>query len=340
MRQIRAWRDVLVSSIYLLFSISSADTTPIHINWSDRTYGPDGPWHAITVSLGNPKQKVDLFPGGQFKSFVLGTTVCTNSTLGTDCPAVSGGVWNATLASSSTALTNVVDFQPTVDWTLPLPIQGQSQVVLDDLYLPYDGPVLRVHNASIASVEWAYNTYPNGINYPVTLGTLCLGAGTPNFSFPTGTGSVQALVNGSILQSYLFAENIIPSASYGLHVGSVGSKIPPSLWFGGYDQSRVLGPVASQPWTPLGALNIDLLDIQIGVAEGSSPFPFENRTGILATGNSSIISSISINIEPATPYMFLPPSTCAAITAGLPGIFNPALVFISGIRTMSPMVRL
>ena len=61
--------------------------------------------------------------------------------------------------------------------------------------------------------------------------------------------------------------------------------IPLSLWLGGYDQSRVIGPVSSQSYQG-GGFAIDLLDVGIGVDNGASPFNFSAKQGILAQGNS------------------------------------------------------
>lgn len=65
-------RDLL-SSLMALFAIlllvsvcplSISTSVPRALAWSSKTYGPDSPWHAITVEIGSPAQNVDLYPGG------------------------------------------------------------------------------------------------------------------------------------------------------------------------------------------------------------------------------------------------------------------------------------
>ncbi|KAI4151203.1 MAG: hypothetical protein L6R39_002085 [Caloplaca ligustica] len=93
--------------------------------------------------------------------------------------------------------------------------------------------------------------------------------------------------------------------------------IPLSLWFGGYDRSRILGPVSSQPYTRFDFL-MDLLDIGIGVDNGASPFEFSERQGILRQGSASMGDSTQVILDPQSPYLYLPQSTCDAIASYLP----------------------
>ena len=111
------------------------------------------------------------------------------------------------------------------------------------------------------------------------------------------------------------------SNSYGMHVGSAKMNIPGSLMIGGFDQSRVLGPVSSQAYA-IDHLPIDLLDIGIGVAVGDSPFPKTSYSGLLGEGNSSIGVAVSVFVEAPIPYIYLPQSACDAITQHLPVKFQ------------------
>jgi hypothetical protein len=106
-----------------------------------------------------------------------------------------------------------------------------------------------------------------------------------------------------------------------MHIGSAAMGIPGSLNIGGFDQSRALGPVSSQAYT-LDHLPIDLLDIGIGVAEGASPFNFTAQSGLSAEGNSSMGPATSVFVEAPVPYIYLPQSTCDAITQYLPLTFQ------------------
>lgn len=290
----------------------------------------------MTVSLGNPAQEVDLYPAGQYGSFYLTGNNCWNETLnvGLDhCAAEIAGVWN--WIDSSTAIGGLVSYQPPVAFSSPLPLRAsQTWMILDDVFMQYDGPAKPVHNASLNSVAWAYNEYPGGQKIPVSVGTLCLGAASVNWTFNiysqpgSGSDATSGSVNASVLQSSLMVQDIIPSASFGMHIGSVRAGIEPSLWQGGYDKSRALSPVVSQTVPEIGGFEINLVDITIGTAAGASVFPFNNATGLLGQGNSSIQESgITVTIEPGTPYLFLPRSTCDAIVhkASLPVTFSQSL---------------
>lgn len=318
-----------------LFLATTLGQAPVPLRWSEKPYGPDGPWSAMTVSMGNPAKEIDLYPAGQYGSFVFNEYACRNGTLnaGLDgCAAEKAGWWNY---NSSETKVEGISYEPNPAFNTPLPIRsGGRGMKLDDIFMQYNGPAKPVHNASITSLDWAYNIYPGGKKVPVSVGSLCLGAAAVNWTFQiylnpnTGDTATTGSINASVIQSNLWTQDIIPSASFGLHIGSVGSSIAPSLWQGGYDKSRALSPVISQVVTDTGKYAINLVDITIGVGEGSSIFSFDNKTEILRQGNSSIgDSGITVNIEPGTPYMFLPRSSCDAIVAAadLPVSFDEAL---------------
>ena len=92
--------------------------------------------------------------------------------------------------------------------------------------------------------------------------------------------------------------------------------------WGGYDQSRVLGDVAiydlDGKGNSYGIVSL-LLDIQIGVEIGDSPFNESSITNLLRI-NSSLVSDGAqpTNISPTVPYFFMAPETCSAIAEHLP----------------------
>ncbi|KAF4627049.1 hypothetical protein G7Y89_g11108 [Cudoniella acicularis] len=110
-----------------------------------------------------------------------------------------------------------------------------------------------------------------------------------------------------------------------MHIGSAAMGIPGSLNIGGFDQSRAMGPVSSQVYS-IDHLPIDLLDIGIGVAEGASPFNFTSQSGLLAKGNSSFGVATPVFVKAPDPYIYLPQSTCDAITQYLPVTFQQKYV--------------
>jgi hypothetical protein len=318
----------LLHSLALAYSISCAlaqsAPLPYMLKTSDKLYGPDGPWQAVQVQVGSNFAALDLYPGGAYGSQILSNELCS----GVSAACGAGGLFDP---SSSTTFDNTsitfgkVSNSANVDWTNgAMQYEGSSTMVTDDLTLLAGESAVSgsqtVRNLSIVLVSKATMTYPDGSKYPLQVGQLSLGAPSVNQSFSQPNGA--AAVNASLLPGYLWAQKAIPSSSYGLHIGSAALHLPLSLWLGGYDKSRVLGSVSSQPCTNSG-LNIDLLDIGIGVDNGASPFPYPARQGILSDGNSSISNSVPMSVVPAAPYIYLPKSTCDAIAKDLPVTFNP-----------------
>lgn len=48
-------------SFYISFTMAQS---PYAMTWSSDTYGPDGPWNAISVDIGTQQQSIALYPGG------------------------------------------------------------------------------------------------------------------------------------------------------------------------------------------------------------------------------------------------------------------------------------
>ncbi|KAI4261749.1 MAG: hypothetical protein L6R42_003055 [Xanthoria sp. 1 TBL-2021] len=293
-----------------LYAFSSA---LVQILPSSRSYGPDGPWQTVNVSLGNPPQFVQLLPGGIWASTILSDGVCKDNTEAQTCG--SGGLYDP--ADSDT-----VD-ETTLRIKLPDPGSldgGQSQAnvswrqIMETLQIPrpkYQPVVIR--NFSIKLVDKVSMNLPDGsAGYPPQLGNLALGAPDLKHVFD-GTPPV----NASLIPAAIYQSGDISTNSFGLHIGSVAMGIPLSLWLGGYDSSRVLGSVSSQPYSG-DQLLIDLLEVGIGVDDGDSPFPFAQKQGILRQGNASIGDSVQVSLDPLAPYLHLPQSTCAAIASYLP----------------------
>ena len=64
---------------------------------------------------------------------------------------------------------------------------------------------------------------------------------------------------------------------------------------------------------------LSLLDVQIGVENGSSPFNAGSFTGLLQLASSN---EQPTNIIPNVPYMYMDPKTCAAIAEHLPVVLS------------------
>ena len=297
--------------IFLTF----ASTAPFQLTPSVKQYGPDGPWNAISVQIGTPGQALDLFPSVNSLSYVLTQSNCSNSTA---CGGA--GLYNLNSSSTSHAtligapLGGATNSIGSIDGT------GKALGTLD--YLNLSSPegtmdarvlVLSVANFSFYRLSELEMTFGHGANYPLQAGQLSLGPPT------------SATANGSIIPQSLQAQNIIASDSFGLHYGSGNLNQSLSLWLGGFDQQRLVGPVSTQPVEGAQNLPIDLLDIGIGVAAGGSPFPFASRSGLLAADNETIGTQLIVYMYPPVPFLSLPNSTCNAIAALLPVTYNYTL---------------
>jgi hypothetical protein len=309
--------------------IVHANGTPWTVIWSDQTYGPDGPWHAVSVELGSNQQPVDLYPGDRWASTILIDSVCSdNSSI--PCYAGRAGLFNISASTSAITLDTPTDTNQ-IKWLSDQSSAGVNKwggtghvkegLLADTLKLQSGATV---PNVSMTAIYDAYETYPNGQSYPVSVGILSLGATKPIH-----------VVDGyefNLLTAWEYwndsSSDPIPSYSWGMHIGSVDPDIPGSLMLGGYDQSRVLDQVSSQQvdsTNNIGPLKIYLEDIGMGVATGDSPFDFKNKSELLKWGGSTTSRGKTVEIDPTLPYLYLPRDTCDAMAAELPVTFNEGL---------------
>lgn len=294
----------------LIQALSAADAAqPIQQPWSSRTYGPDGPWNAVTLNVAG--QSVDLLVGSFYQSYLLSDNYCQNRTLFAlhSCDATSAGLVssdNSDLGDSANP-----QFRPYPTWAAPISMNGTAVDILPfDFQIPVNNPPT-MSAISTGLVDSAWESLLDGTTYPITLGTLSLGA--PSFNQTFGS------INYGIPTSSLFTQGLIPSASVGLHIGAASFGLAGSMFWGGYDRTRVIGDVLVRAsGTQSAYLGVDLLDIGIGTAVGGSPFNFTQLDGLLALGNSSIGSSVQTQPQANTPYLYLPKSTCDAIASNLP----------------------
>ena len=132
------------------------------------------------------------------------------------------------------------------------------------------------------------------------------------------------LVDGSEFQANLtmnaaYVGSYIPSKSFGLHIGSVASKISGSLILGGYDASRCfMDPIVSDTTT------FKLLDISLNVTRGLSAFLKTDKSEVpgLLKINGGKATELEVQPEPGVPYLYLPKDTCDAIAEHLPVTYN------------------
>ncbi|QGA14115.1 hypothetical protein EYB26_001768 [Talaromyces marneffei] len=306
--------------------------TPYGMTWSTDTYGPDGPWNAISVEIGTQWQSIALYPGGNWESTILLPTLCTNTSISSKCYAGDAGIYNAD--DSLTWDITTIQQPPDGNWQKytmgfadDVPVYASAQRAMDTITL-WNG--VTVPHVSLIGISEGYQTYPGGQNYPLEVGVLSLGANEPNQTFSVNdTHAVEA----NFVTGWLYESRRIPSYSYGMHIGSAAQKIPGSLVLGGYEIARALGNVSSQPYNGT-KFPIQLLDIGIGVVTGDSPWNSSNITNLLAPGNTTLQRQrqqqqqergTKVLVTGADPYLYLPQSTCEKITSHLPVTYNSSL---------------
>jgi hypothetical protein len=317
-------RVSLHSSYYFVFStfLSVVPITQgaLNVPWSDKKYGPDGPWQAVRIKVGGYDQSLDVdaqnhadldvYPGGTFDSFTFSSLACKsypNSNCG------KGGFWDP----DPGAMDWFADFAGA--WHPLLEDKSYGLVAGPKNYtqraLTIGGQT--VWNASFSHSNIGNITHFNGKIDGMQLGTLSLGApdSVQNFNTATQPGFANQNVTGQIFNSKLHQDNKISSYSYGLHIGSAAFGYPGSLVFGGYNKGRVIGPITSM-FRDFD--RIDLLDINIGVEYGSSPFDFESKNNLLVSDTGVVGTTQQVKVDPSTPYLSLPDNTCEGLAAVLP----------------------
>ncbi len=316
-----------ILAILTSFLSALSEAIPLVVPWNTtHSYGPDGPWSVVTVQVGSsdvagthPMSTVDLYPGGVWESIIIRGAFCdTNGTAFSDgsgeCFAEKAGLYNMT--TSKTVLQHITDAVGLVwQWASNEAdyVSGMAVNVLDTIRIPSLHGSFAVYNSTISAVQAWQIALPDGTLYSTQVGTLSLGA--PGMGIQQFYGSTI----GQTVPGYAYAQGLVASNSWGLHYGSASLHQEGSLVFGGYDQSRVLGDV--------GAFDLDwammpnLLDIQIGVENGASPFSETSYNGLLKL-NTSFNGVQPAVINPIVPYLFMSPQTCAAITENLPVVLN------------------
>ncbi|KAJ5372285.1 hypothetical protein N7517_004291 [Penicillium concentricum] len=317
-----------VLTLWILCLDNVLGSGPRQMTWSDQKFGPDGPWQAVTVSIGSnysepvmPSSVVALYPGGSWESKILLPSICDNKSLSSVCYGNRAGLFDSDI--SVTLDNNSISLPPYgtwgyVDWGYAdaVPVYAKARRGTD--WITIDGT--HVPSVDLITISAGWQTYPGGQAYPLQVGTLSLGSPDINQTF-----GASIKINTTFITSYLYEQEgstNIPSYSYGMHVGSASLGIPGSLHLGGYDQNRVIGEVSAQPFSS-GSFPIEMYDLSIGVAEGGSPWKHSNKTGLLAQGNSSLGPGLKVIVDPLNPYMYLPQSSCDAIAAELPVTYQP-----------------
>lgn len=290
------------------------------VSFSQKTYGFDGPWHAVTIGVGGwdpldsnneendhpfaapeDQTQIDLYPGGSFTTRVITSAACNDFSAYGECAA--GGTWKPPSRTN-------IQFAPNNN-DKDTGLMETTKIFRNALTYAKN----TVFNASIGVVTTGNITNPDGTTRGVELGNFALGAEDQAQVFTLSEDGSIPPIQAWTYSGYLYNTSQIPSYSYGLHIGSVAFNYPGSLVFGGYDKGRMIGQTSSFDG------EVQLLDIKFGVETGASPLPFNSKDQLLIT-NTSQPGQIQVSPDPLSPYMYLPKQTCDAITNGLPISFD------------------
>ncbi|EKG17972.1 Peptidase aspartic catalytic [Macrophomina phaseolina MS6] len=311
MRDVAAGLPAFAFSIFLLVDLSNAAAN-LNVPWSTTSYGPDGPWHAVSVQVGGVKSQgttqIDLIPSGTYGSMILSDAACDAYP---DTPCGKGGTWE--LAYTDTTGTNFRG-----GWYSDTGAKiGDGETFVQAMTV--NGQT--VSSVPLISVDNIAFSTPAGKKYGPQVGTMALGGSGSEQAQYFSTATSDSARSGFMVTGGLFNQSIIPSYSYLLHVGAAGFDYGGSLVLGGYDKGRTLGT-----YTNYTGSAVELLDIGIGVETGGSPFSdgLKTKTGLLLN-NTSEQTTLQVGIDPGSPYMYLPGKTCEEIAKNLPVRYDTTL---------------
>ena len=303
------------------------------------TFGPDGPWQAVVVKVGNYGPANNNSLGyDEFESLPVPLYPC-GAGITQLLTSATGGEYDIMGDNASKSVVRAGNSVGNPDdWFASVLLNSTSSgtEVLDFLALPTTlGQGDANTNATIfaATQQWDISL-PNGKSYPNQVGTLGLGRlldlETDGNVFGTNPSLLDQIREGAG----------IASSSFGLHLGSAVLNSTPSLTLGGYDQARALGPVGGF-WYQQGIPFALLEDINLGVVTGGSPFNSNNTKNLyLGSGNSDTAEVIRRSLgapegstviipNPAFPYISLPPGNCEAVAKFLPVTWQPDIGFFT-----------
>ncbi|TPX09031.1 uncharacterized protein E0L32_001708 [Thyridium curvatum] len=287
------------------------------------TYGPDGPWQAALVQIGSSSASANgvfapFWPSGSYLVQVLDgvapgnyTTKDSKSAVGTRTSLGQSDSWWSDAFMNSTFEAKGFFDQVT--------LTGKT------------GDSSSKVNASVAAAtKW---TVPaaQGATYTPSVGILGLGPDTR-----AGPGDKSG-AHDSILKQ-LQSRGSIPSQSFSMHLGSVAHSLPGSLLLGGYEDNRVIAPVATLRMQA-GLHTAFLVDVTLGVEVGGSPWSDNGSVpGSVYAGNDGAPRAVElvkqlggaagaslVTLNAADPYMYLPASTCREAAKHLPVTWDERL---------------
>ncbi|KAK0663484.1 aspartic peptidase domain-containing protein [Cercophora samala] len=295
------------------------------------TYGPDGPWQAVGVMLGNHERKSHLVPleGPSVPVWpTAASMVALHSTK-------ARGKYNITRSGNAT--------KPFLEIT-----EGTSEnkasalfrfadlnsnhstagvMVIDAMTfsnLRFEEPGYANVQATIYVMDSSVITYPNNRTSDPEVGIL--GFGRPGDLDFRGTSVLVQMKEAGL----------ISSSSFGLHIASVPLKQRGSLILGGYEENRVIGPVGvfnkttGLPATYLTDVSVGFEGVAEQDREGGSVWPNPvpdqaSRVGLDRFMQPSKKNGIIAIPNPAVPGIYLPSPVCANVATKIPVVWKEDL---------------
>ena len=269
----------------------------------DQHFGPDGPWQAVQLGVQYTTDStfttISVYPSvldGTIAALYIPTKqVCSKYTY-SDC--VVGGAMGPLPPTNSTSWGSYTYLNEETNYYFHL----NGSTTYTNLQFPNN---IQMTSALTDILDIGEMTYPSGVTLPIEVGYGCIG-GSP---LTQSENAPLSLYNGGLAVSN----------SYGLHIGAATVGYSGSLIFGGYNRGRVIGPVIEfDAHTPLS-----IIDIEIGVETGDSPFDFEMQTDLLTVpSGSGYTNNLPVLLKPEYPYIYLNKETLANIQQHLPITFD------------------
>ncbi|KAI9682920.1 MAG: hypothetical protein M1829_006356 [Trizodia sp. TS-e1964] len=300
-------------ALLLLPQFVASQISPWLIQYSDsRSFGPDGPWNVISMATGwNPEQYIDFYPADTDPAVFITKQICEKQDL--TCPKPLPQLYDKSQSpnqpDNATSHRSIAakDWDP--DRVEALGLTGTGRYIIERVTF-HGIPYSNADNTSVLLSQNITSNYPNGLQVPLTVGLFPLGGTKDNETVTNDYGDT-TIVKYMLGSSYL--KGLVPSRSWGLHIGSAAQNISGSLYWGGYDQSRLI----EKPATFRNS-TLNLTDISIGTSSGKSPIPAAKLTNLLH-------SPLNVVPDAGVPYIYLPLDICTAIADQLPVTFNPGL---------------
>lgn len=316
--------------ISLLFFLTSVDLSEAQngsgmpVSWHFNTTnprGPDGPWSALDIQVGWPPESVSVYPGRSQATLVVSKAVCQRQ--GSNCSNPGAGLYdkipvkNLTLDELDIRSDNIPGWNNNL--TDPLQLKGPVTHVLERITISLQsGGEQYLDNLTFLVSNGMTVNFLGGVQTSLDTGILSLASKRTNETNITTSfegASVETYTPLAFLGVYGGGSDVPISASWGLHVGSARHNVFGSLYFGGYDEARILGTPGIFDSTAILLTNV-FIDSTIAA--------FQSTSNLLDPANTPS-SNVSVVPKPAVPYLYLPPAVCTSLASHLPVNFDPDL---------------